>query len=161
MFFRLTLGSVSTRPSGRYSAIAGFFQLAWQSSTDVSLSVARAGRTLPLLMKNRLKFNDAFFIISDTRQKPTRMSAATGERPYAEAEVRRKEGTGSESARTLLDQLELALTGTPARTSVCLALSDLNRRLGSAGSKTATRTSRSASPRRRRQMVAESLPLFW
>ena len=67
---------------------------------------------------------------------------------------------GEVSLPELLDQLELALTGTPARTSVCRALSDLNWRLGSASGKTAARVRRSASPRRRRQMVAESLPLF-
>lgn len=60
----------------------------------------------------------------------------------------------------LLNLLELALTGTPARTSVCRALSDLNRRLGSASGKTAARASRSASPRRPRQTAIESLPLF-
>ncbi|NPT62486.1 hypothetical protein [Paraburkholderia elongata] len=43
----------------------------------------------------------------------------------------------------LLDRLELALTGTPVRMSVCRALSDLNRRLGSTSDKTAARTSRS------------------
>jgi hypothetical protein len=60
----------------------------------------------------------------------------------------------------LLDRLELALTGTPARASVCRALSDLNRRLGSTSWKTAARPSRSTSPRRRRQTTVESLPLF-
>jgi hypothetical protein len=59
----------------------------------------------------------------------------------------------------LLDQLELALVGTPARTYVCRALSDLNRRLGSATGKTAARACRSASPRRRRQTAVETLPL--
>jgi hypothetical protein len=67
---------------------------------------------------------------------------------------------GEASLPELLDRLELALTGMPARTSVCSALSDLNRRLGSASAKAATRTSRSVPPRRRRQAVAESLPLF-
>jgi hypothetical protein len=67
---------------------------------------------------------------------------------------------GGVSLPELLDQLELALTGTHARTSVCRALSDLNRSLGSAGGKTAARASRSALPRRRRQTVVESLPLF-
>ena len=67
---------------------------------------------------------------------------------------------GEVSLPELLDQLELALTGTPARKSVCRALSDLNRRLGSASGKTAARASRSASPRRRRQTAVESLPLF-
>jgi hypothetical protein len=60
----------------------------------------------------------------------------------------------------LPDLLELALAGTPARTSVCRALSDLNRRLGSAAWNTVARASRSASPRRRRKTAVESLPLF-
>jgi hypothetical protein len=60
----------------------------------------------------------------------------------------------------LLDRLELALTEMPARTAVCRALSDLNRRLGSTSEKTAARTSRSTSPRRRRQTAVESLSLF-
>jgi hypothetical protein len=67
---------------------------------------------------------------------------------------------GGVSLPELLDQLELALAGTPARTSVCRALSDLNRRLGSTSDKTAARASRSASPRRRRQTAVETLPLF-
>jgi hypothetical protein len=67
---------------------------------------------------------------------------------------------GEVSLPDLLDQLELALTGTPARTSVCRALSDLNRRLGSGSGKTAARAIRSVPSRRRRQMNAESLPLF-
>ena len=67
---------------------------------------------------------------------------------------------GGVSLPELLDQLELALTGTPARTSVCRALSDMNRWLGSASGKTAARASRSGSPRRRRQTAVESLPLF-
>ena len=37
-------------------------------ATDISLSLARAGRSMPLFVKNRLKFNDAFFINGDTRQ---------------------------------------------------------------------------------------------
>jgi hypothetical protein len=62
---------------------------------------------------------------------------------------------GGVSLPEMLDQLELALAGTPARTSVSRALSDLNRRLGSASGKTAARTSRSASPpNRRRNFVA-------
>jgi hypothetical protein len=60
----------------------------------------------------------------------------------------------------LLDRLELALTGAPARLSVCQALSDLNRHLGSACEKTGARTRRSAPTRRRRKMVVESLSLF-
>lgn len=60
----------------------------------------------------------------------------------------------------LLGLLELALAGTPARASVCRALSDLNRRLGSASGKTAARASRSATPRCRRQTVVDTLPLF-
>ncbi len=67
---------------------------------------------------------------------------------------------GGVSLPELLDQLELALAGTPARTSVCRALSDLNRRLGSTSDKTAARASRSSSPRRRRQTAVETLPLF-
>jgi hypothetical protein len=68
--------------------------------------------------------------------------------------------TGGVSLPELLDQLELALAGTPARTTVCRALSDLNRRLGSASGKTAARPDRSPSPRRRHQTAVESLPLF-
>ncbi|MGF7000148.1 hypothetical protein P3T25_008537 [Paraburkholderia sp. GAS32] len=67
---------------------------------------------------------------------------------------------GGASLPELLDRLELALTGAPARTSVCRALLDLNWRLGSTSEKTAARTSRSASSRRRRQTTVESLPLF-
>jgi hypothetical protein len=67
---------------------------------------------------------------------------------------------GEASLPELLDRLELALTGIPPRTSLCRALSDLNRRLGSASEKTAAWTSRSPSPRRRRQIAVESLPLF-
>ncbi|SFU24044.1 hypothetical protein SAMN05192563_1024114 [Paraburkholderia aspalathi] len=47
--------------------------------------------------------------------------------------------SGEVNLPELLDQLELALAGTPARKSVCRALSDLNRRLGSASGKTAAR----------------------
>ncbi len=68
--------------------------------------------------------------------------------------------TGGVSLPELLDQLELALAGTPARTTVCRALSDLNRRLGSASGKTVARPGRSQSPRRRHQTAVESLPLF-
>jgi hypothetical protein len=60
----------------------------------------------------------------------------------------------------LLDRLELALTKMPARISVCKALSDLNRRLGSSRGQPAARTGRPVSPRRRRSAVVESLPLF-
>lgn len=45
-----------------------FFYLLRQCATDISLSVARAGRSVPLFLKYRLKFNDAFFINGDTRQ---------------------------------------------------------------------------------------------
>jgi hypothetical protein len=44
-----------------------FFQLLRQCATDISLSLARAGRSVPLFLKNRLKFNDAFFNNGDTR----------------------------------------------------------------------------------------------
>ncbi|MGF6770267.1 uncharacterized protein YdeI (YjbR/CyaY-like superfamily) [Paraburkholderia sp. GAS199] len=67
----------------------------------------------------------------------------------------------------LFDQLELALAAEPARNSVCKALSDLNRRLGSSGLKAAARPKARARPQgtqapRRRvpQAVVESLPLF-
>lgn len=68
--------------------------------------------------------------------------------------------SGGMSLPELLSQLELALAGTLARTSVCRALSDLNRRLRSATGKTSARACRTASPRHRRQPVVESLPLF-
>jgi hypothetical protein len=67
---------------------------------------------------------------------------------------------GEVSLPELLDQLELALTGTPARMSVCRALWDLNRSFDSISGKTAARASRSVPSRRRRQMNAEALPLF-
>lgn len=67
---------------------------------------------------------------------------------------------GEVSLPELLDRLELALSAMPARTSVCGALSDLNRRLGSASGKAVARTSRSAPSRRRRESVVESLLLF-
>jgi hypothetical protein len=60
----------------------------------------------------------------------------------------------------MLDQLERALTGTPPRTAVFRAPSDLNRRLGSASQKAAARNSRSMSLRCRRQTAIESLSLF-
>jgi hypothetical protein len=44
---------------------------------------------------------------------------------------------GGVSLPELLDELEVALTGTPARTSVCRALSDLSRWLSSANGKIA------------------------
>ena len=67
--------------------------------------------------------------------------------------------TGGSSLPELLNRLELALAGMPDRTSVCKALSDLNKRLGSAGEHP-VRTGRSAVSRRRRQTAVESLPLF-
>jgi hypothetical protein len=67
---------------------------------------------------------------------------------------------GEVSLLELLDRLELALTGTPARRSICRALSDLNRRLGSASTKATRWTSRSVSMRRQRRRAVESLPLF-
>jgi hypothetical protein len=60
----------------------------------------------------------------------------------------------------LLDRLELALTRTPPRTSVCRALSDQSRRLCSSSGKAAAQPGRSASSRRRRQTAVESLQLF-
>lgn len=71
-----------------------------------------------------------------------------------------RKSAGTVSLPELLDRLELALTGTPARVSVCRALSDLNRGLGSTSEKTAGGRSRSGSPRRRRQTAVETLPLF-
>ncbi|MGF6998779.1 hypothetical protein P3T25_007160 [Paraburkholderia sp. GAS32] len=71
-----------------------------------------------------------------------------------------RKSAGEVNLPELLDRLELALTGTPARTSVCRALSDLNRRLGSTSEKIAARPGRSPSPRRRRQTAVESLSLF-
>ncbi len=41
-----------------------------------------------------------------------------------------RKSAGEVNLPELLDRFELALTGTPARTSLCRALSDLNRRLG-------------------------------
>jgi hypothetical protein len=73
---------------------------------------------------------------------------------------KRKFARKSAAEVNLLDRLELAMTGKPARTSVCRELSDLNRRLGSTNEKAAARPSRSTSPRRRRQTAVESLPLF-
>jgi hypothetical protein len=67
---------------------------------------------------------------------------------------------GEVSLPELLDRLELTLTGMPARTSVRRALSDLNWRLGFDSAKAATRTSRSAPPRRRREAGFDSLSLF-
>ena len=67
---------------------------------------------------------------------------------------------GEVSLPELLDRLELALTGMAARTAVCRALADLNRRLGSTSEKAAARPSRSKPPRRQGQPVVESLPLF-
>lgn len=77
---------------------------------------------------------------------PARISTDAGEHPYAESDVRAKESRGM-SLPELLDQLELALTGTPARMSVCRALSDLNRRLGPTSAQPAARPSKSTSPR--------------
>jgi hypothetical protein len=64
------------------------------------------------------------------------------------------------SLPVLLDRLELALVGIPNRTSVCKALSDLNKHLSSVGEKGPPRTRRSRPPRRRRQTAVESLPVF-
>lgn len=68
--------------------------------------------------------------------------------------------TGESSLPELLNRLELALAGMPDRPSVCKALSDLNKRLGSVGGHAPSRTSRSAPSRRQRQTAVESLPLF-
>lgn len=70
--------------------------------------------------------------------------------------------TGESSLPELLNRLELALVAMPDRTSVCKALSDLNKRLGSVGESTPARTCRSAASRRQRQRqtAVESLPLF-
>ena len=68
---------------------------------------------------------------------------------------------GEASLPELLDQLELTLAGTSAGTSVCKALFDLNRRLGSSGGYVAARSRRAApAPRRERRMALESLSLF-
>ena len=68
--------------------------------------------------------------------------------------------TGESSLPELLNRLELALAGMPDRTSVCKALSDLNKRLGSVGEQAPARSNRSTAARRRRQTAVESLPLF-
>ena len=61
----------------------------------------------------------------------------------------------------LLDQLELALADSSPRTPVCKALFDLNRRLAAGASdKAPVRAKRTASARRERRVVVESLPLF-
>lgn len=61
----------------------------------------------------------------------------------------------------LLDQLELALADSSPRKPVCNALFDLNRRLGAGVTgKPPARTKRTASIRRERRAVVESLPLF-
>jgi hypothetical protein len=68
---------------------------------------------------------------------------------------------GEASLPELLDRLELTLAGVPAGTSVCKALFDLNRRLGSSGGHVAARSRRAApAPRRDRMAAAESLSLF-
>jgi hypothetical protein len=67
---------------------------------------------------------------------------------------------GEVSLPELLDRLELVLTGMPPRTSLCRALSDLNRWLGSASEVAAARTSRSVLLRPGRQIVVESPSLF-
>jgi len=67
--------------------------------------------------------------------------------------------TGEANLPELFDRLELALAQMPARTSLCKALSDLNRRLGASGAKAVARTRRAA-PRRPRPTPVESLPLF-
>jgi len=71
-----------------------------------------------------------------------------------------RKGAGEVSLPELLDRLERTLTEMPARISVCRALSDLNRRLGSTNGKAAARTGRTTPSRRRRQSAVESLPLF-
>jgi hypothetical protein len=71
-----------------------------------------------------------------------------------------RKGAGEASLRELLDRLEQALTEMPARTSVCRALSDLTRRLGSASDKATARPCRSNPARRQGQPAVESLPLF-
>lgn len=67
---------------------------------------------------------------------------------------------GEASLPELLDRLELALTEISACTAVCRALTDLSRRLDFVSAKAATRSGRSAPPRRRRHIVVESLSLF-
>lgn len=67
---------------------------------------------------------------------------------------------GESSLPELLSRLELALAGMPDRASVCKALVDLNRVLGSVGEKAPRRASRSTHARLRRQAPVESLPLF-
>lgn len=67
---------------------------------------------------------------------------------------------GEVSLPELLDRLEMALTATPDRMSVCKALSDRDKHLGSVGEKAAARPSRSTSPRRRHQTTVETLQLF-
>lgn len=67
---------------------------------------------------------------------------------------------GDASLTELMDRLELALTGMPARASVFRALADLNTRLDPTGQKAGVSGSRSASPRRRRPNSVESLSLF-
>jgi hypothetical protein len=91
------------------------------------------------------------------RQVPNQGSSFMQKREFAR---KRAEEVNLPELPELPDLLELALAGTPARTSVCRALSDLNRRLGSAAWNTVARASRSASPRRRRKTAVESLPLF-
>lgn len=68
--------------------------------------------------------------------------------------------TGESSLPELLNRLEAALVAMPDRTSVCKALSDLNKRLGSVGEYVPARTCRPAASRRQRQTAVESLPLF-
>ncbi|PRY07947.1 hypothetical protein B0G73_10340 [Paraburkholderia sp. BL25I1N1] len=70
--------------------------------------------------------------------------------------------TGESSLPDLLNRLELALAGMPDHTSVCKALSDLNRRLGSPGEQASVRSGRPTASRRPRprQMAMQSLPLF-
>jgi hypothetical protein len=68
---------------------------------------------------------------------------------------------GEASLPELLDRLELTLAGVPAGASVCKALFDLNRRLGSSGGYMVARRRRAApAPRRDRTATAESLSLF-
>ncbi|ASW01706.1 hypothetical protein CJU94_26505 [Paraburkholderia aromaticivorans] len=64
------------------------------------------------------------------------------------------------SLQELLNRLEAALVSMPERRSVCKALADLSRTLGSAGEKAPRRAIRSTRARGRREAIVESLPLF-
>ncbi len=48
------------------SLIARVFHLLRRCATDISLSLASAGRSMPLFVKNRPKFNEPFFTNGDT-----------------------------------------------------------------------------------------------